>query len=374
MRWLQKLFTRIKLSSTKFIVTEREFKSVISDVKKINIKTISAFSLGIGILFSALFVIAMNFNGPIMKANRPLYAYLSVSFITIFVLLKTIVVKKDFLVIPVCYLFLANLDFYSLIFSIFSQPNQYAVSFATTVFIAPFLFIDRSFRLNIFAVIVEIFFVHFSWTVKPHEIAVMDILNSLSFCLGGFFVCSFLIHMRVHDLLLKKSIQNEADFDGLTTLFTKTAFTKSVQQFISKNGKSGTLFVIDIDDFKKINDTYGHLTGDSVIQSIANCIKRSFRSSDFIGRFGGDEFVVFVPESAKGKVAEIKASNLIDMVKETVFLPGQKKSATISIGVAIPSDESEKYSTLFNKADKALYEAKKSGKCTFKIEIGSENI
>ena len=115
----------------------------------------------------------------------------------------------------------------------------------------------------------------------------------------------------------------------------------------------------DLDDFKAINDTYGHLTGDEVLLAFADVMRSCFRSSDILIRYGGDEFTAILVGADAG-VAQPIAERFLENVRNKVRLPNGK-AITISIGVA-EMNYNDDLMELFSRADEALYEAKNSGK------------
>ncbi|MDD3219173.1 MAG: diguanylate cyclase [Lachnospiraceae bacterium] len=155
--------------------------------------------------------------------------------------------------------------------------------------------------------------------------------------------------------------QHEAAVDKATGLLNKISFQQECEQYISKNVKEQiALLVIDIDDFKKINDNYGHLYGDEVIKVIADELKLNFRESDYVGRFGGDEFVVLMNSITRRGMTKRKAE---DVIKAVIFKCTQQLhiNVTLSIGIAFQEVEDD-FQSLFQRADQALYEAKNTGK------------
>jgi len=119
-----------------------------------------------------------------------------------------------------------------------------------------------------------------------------------------------------------------------------------------------SLFLIDIDHFKKINDTYGHIQADKMLKQLANLLKKATRTSDIVARFGGEEFIVLFPETGIEEAKEI-ASRIRDAIKDDTFL--KKYNLTISGGLTeyAKKDTMEK---MLKRADKGLYDAKKTGR------------
>ncbi len=153
--------------------------------------------------------------------------------------------------------------------------------------------------------------------------------------------------------------------DELTGLFTKRHFRHTIEKkfdLFEHYGDKLTLLMIDIDDFKKINDTYGHPAGDHVLRDLSQCIRHSTRDQDFDFRYGGEEFAVILPatDGASGKVV---AERIREIIELTWFTIGEKRlKLTVSIGVASCPANAATIRDLVLEADKALYEAKRTGK------------
>jgi diguanylate cyclase (GGDEF)-like protein len=160
--------------------------------------------------------------------------------------------------------------------------------------------------------------------------------------------------------------------DGMTGLLNYQEFYKHLHKELSRAYRYDnqlTLIFGDIDDFKSINDTYGHLAGDMVIQEIAACLKSAVREADSIARYGGEEFAIVLPETPL-KSAYIVVERLRDMVNSLNILYYESTiNVTMSFGVAsISVDESITKEEMVKRADEALYRAKNSGKnccCVF---------
>lgn len=159
--------------------------------------------------------------------------------------------------------------------------------------------------------------------------------------------------------------------DAMTKLFNKSMSEQLITKTLTEgvNGQHA-LMVIDIDNFKAVNDIFGHKVGDHVIVVVAGVIASLFGTEDYVGRIGGDEFIVFMRGVTSRDAAARKAQELIQIVavKENLTIPD---NISLSIGLAF-SDGSEKhYAEFFEKADHALYLAKKAGKgCYF--EYGAQ--
>ena len=151
--------------------------------------------------------------------------------------------------------------------------------------------------------------------------------------------------------------------DALTGLYNRRHFDKTVEREFLRSKRYGgdlTIAIIDIDFFKKINDTYGHICGDYVLKEVAYLILDNFRKTDIVFRYGGEEFVVLLTETSISQ-AEIPLQRLRKVVEEYNFLYESKTiKVTISIGAA--SNSTENVNEFLDNADKCLYKAKETGR------------
>jgi len=152
-----------------------------------------------------------------------------------------------------------------------------------------------------------------------------------------------------------------ATHDPLTTVLNARAFASQVAQELGRNRRYGrplALIYLDLDDFKRVNDAHGHATGDAVLRLVADAMRGAVRQADFVGRLGGDEFGVLMPET-DGSVAHSVANRLAGGIR-TVFRG--TPSVTASIGVVAVTGTEAGSDELLRKADQAMYEAKRAGK------------
>ena len=126
------------------------------------------------------------------------------------------------------------------------------------------------------------------------------------------------------------------------------------------------LMVLVIDDFKSVNDQLGHYTGDILLRAIGELLTEIFRSSDTVGRFGRDEFIVLMKETADRRVLETKCELLRERLQRAVSAEGCFR-VTCSVGCVIVDGQEADYDSLFRQADDALYQAKAAGKNCYEI-------
>jgi len=158
--------------------------------------------------------------------------------------------------------------------------------------------------------------------------------------------------------------------DGLTDLYNHRHFHELLTQEVARAVRYEhplSLLMIDIDDFKRFNDSFGHPAGDKALQGIARLFRENCRRVDFICRYGGEEFAIITPETS-GKNAVYLASRLVNRVREmkiSIYESTIEESLTISIGLAGYPVDAKTKNELIIKADKYLLEAKKTGKDCF---------
>lgn len=151
-----------------------------------------------------------------------------------------------------------------------------------------------------------------------------------------------------------KQASIESQLDPLTGTYNKISSKTICESYLKYSGKEKqhACFFLDIDNFKDINDTYGHACGDTIIKDFSTALKSLFRSSDVISRFGGDEFFIFMKETPNLNLVEQKAREIGDCLRD------HEPSATISIGIALYPQDGSTYAQLQKHADEALYKAK----------------
>ena len=171
------------------------------------------------------------------------------------------------------------------------------------------------------------------------------------------------LHKKQLSLLEKKAM-----IDPLTKAYNKEATKSLINKYISENRDNpGMLLLVDIDHFKNINDTYGHIMGDNIIIEVVRQVTRAFRSGDIIGRIGGDEFVVFVCNVRNPEDQLKQARKLHEVLRQPVTIDGVTVNKSASIGIALYPEHAGDYGALVECADQALYKVKDSGRDSFII-------
>lgn len=162
-------------------------------------------------------------------------------------------------------------------------------------------------------------------------------------------------------------LQTQAERDGLTKLLNKKAARKRSEAYLSRiaEGTPCAMLIIDLDNFKYVNDHYGHLLGDTVLMQVSKELLKMFRDQDIVARIGGDEFMVLMCGINDRTIIENRCLRFLNVLTGLFQEGNQKLPVGCSIGVACSPENGVSYYDLFNKADQALYQVKNSGKNNF---------
>jgi diguanylate cyclase (GGDEF)-like protein len=169
----------------------------------------------------------------------------------------------------------------------------------------------------------------------------------------------------IRNAQLHAEVQRQAITDELTGLYNRRGLTELGEREVERAwryGRNLSAMMIDIDDLKSINDTYGHAGGDRAIIYIAQVCSSNTRKIDVVCRFGGDEFVILLPENDLFIAAKVAERLLHNITQDAFYLDGQVVQLSVSMGISKVSKDTKDLEALLKSADEALYEAKSSGK------------
>jgi diguanylate cyclase (GGDEF)-like protein len=195
---------------------------------------------------------------------------------------------------------------------------------------------------------------------------------ALAVTVAGFFLLGAAI-FRSHKLLHQHKtevehhqqlLEDKAYYDALTHLPNRSLLSDRLVQSIARNARNQSVLAVcfvDLDNFKPINDTFGHDTGDRVLIEVARRLQTAVRGDDTVARLGGDEFVVLLGEMDNAQEAELAVDRLLISLFEPLITGGKKVNLQASIGYALYPDDGSDMESLLNLSDLAMYHAKSSG-------------
>lgn len=216
--------------------------------------------------------------------------------------------------------------------------------------------------------VAEVAYVVLSFACKDFALAQRDLYGALVGASASVIVSQLATNLRVADFEARERFRDLSLRDGLLGIYNKGALVALAQRYFESASHRVTacIVMLDIDDFKTVNDHFGHDVGDEVLRAMADALQRSFRSSDVAGRFGGDEFMVLAPDLIDRRVIERKLDEVRLRLEERCGkIIGQRVGC--SSGAVILRDADATYEAAFRQADEALYAAKRAGKACAEI-------
>lgn len=180
-----------------------------------------------------------------------------------------------------------------------------------------------------------------------------------------------LLAMSYENYILYRQLDEKSKTDPILNISTRAEFINKISHILnSKPDNDFAIIMMDVDNFKHINDSYGHLFGDSALIQTINLIKELISENDILARYGGDEFILYVNSFEDNKSLLTKLEKIrISIEKNTIDVKGSKSSFTMSFGVAIYPYDGKTLNDLLNSADNMLYKAKDGGKNKVEINL-----
>ena len=345
-------------------IDKEEYKAVKKDAYVSNFVVWRILHFFMAAVFLALFGVSL--FSEMLKYNAFiyfiafLYSVIAVSFF--FSLRKDSIIAQFIIYLSISVLFLIAC------FISKNNPEVPATSFIVFLLITPMFLIDKPFFMAIELCAAAAVFLLWMHNVKPHEVWLIDLVNVFTYTLIGIFLNIIANAVRIREFILTREINIQKDTDEMTGLKNKGALTRNIDRFLADpSTDKGIMFMLDIDRFKAINDTYGHDIGDSVIGQLGNVLAAKCQGDEILGRFGGDEFILFIKNTDDIEAARELASDIILDASEKITLPSSNGKISISIGIAVYKGLEKSYSEIFKKADIAMYKAKSDSVSRFCI-------
>ncbi len=230
----------------------------------------------------------------------------------------------------------------------------------------PSLILDKPWHLLMLILLSGAFALARNATVVDEAIREQNIIRIICVMFLSSVFCSYYAHNRIQSFHARQSTKVVAEHDPLTGIYNRAGGIRLIRECIEKQ-ESGTFLIIDIDDFKLVNDQYGHQKGDEVLKQVAGVLKSSFKQTDIVMRMGGDEFIIYAIGMVDYKVSR-KRLELLNQAIHAVTVNEQTGAhVSISIGGAINDGSYPDYEALYKVADHYLYQTKAKGKDGFSL-------
>ena len=262
-----------------------------------------------------------------------------------------------------CVLFMMSLMVLEVFMATYGRPEDPAIFFAPMTIVISVIFI-LPFRLTVTILTVASgLFVVLSSQLKTYHYFMLDTAMAVVALALSLILDYEMLDLRLRDFRLQDELMRLSCTDSLTGLMNKTTVETAAREYFARYGatEASALFVIDLDQFKQINDDRGHLAGDEALEVVGESLMKLFRAQDIVGRVGGDEFVALMKNTRDRSLVARRAALICETVQLT-RLQDTPLVLTCSIGVAMCPLHGNTYDTLFAKADEQLYQIKRNGK------------
>lgn len=355
---MKKIFQYLKYGN----YTKKDFDDNYFEISFENHMRLKAFTcllLGFStVIFLVTFLI------PFLKDVRYLYFSLTMISLLAYYLNNLLMQKYTRFLIYLYYIFVMLVFFLLGLINPINSVIASCLICGCYIFV-PFILMDKPNRYNFILLLCTVSLLLRSFYFKDFNVFILDAINFTMHTIVSSLLSYYLYNFRMLQIMEKCEITKGRDTDYLTGLKSRRALESFVNDFL-KNGKNKSeetvLILLDLDNFKMINDKFGHLTGDKVLKKVAKTLEDTYKKESIISRVGGDEFVIFLSKIANRKEVETLVSETIKKIANISVK--NTKLIGCSIGISYP-ETCKNYKTIFNKADIAMYQAKTNGKNRF---------
>ncbi|MCR5402208.1 MAG: GGDEF domain-containing protein [Butyrivibrio sp.] len=241
------------------------------------------------------------------------------------------------------------------------KAEDAAFLYLILLILLPSLILDKPWHLLAMVLLAGVFALFRNHTVIEDSVRDRNFVRILSVTFLASVFISHYAHSRIKSFHLRRSTQVVAEHDPLTGIYNRAGGIKMIRDCIDKQ-ESGTFLIIDIDDFKLVNDRYGHQKGDEVLKQVAGILQSSFKQTDIVMRMGGDEFIIYAAGMVDFEVSRKRLELLNKAIHKVVLDEKAGKYVTVSIGGAINDGSYPTYDALYKASDQYLYQTKAKGK------------
>lgn len=341
-----------------FVENYRSYYEDIADRNLKSLRLISVLGMIIGIPLIAISLIIDEF----LKATGAYFILFLVS--TLLHILTKSFLKRHKSAIPIVFYFFFSITMGTAIYlGSAAQPEMNAVTFIVFLVVLPLFMIDIPSRMCLFMGIFCVAFCIATKFFKVSFVATYDVINTIIFFLLSIITSHQSNYLNMKQIMSNNILEIQRDTDKMTGLWNRGFCERKITSFLQSPDSLGALLVIDIDNFKLVNDSNGHDCGDRVLKQVSSALTHSFRSTDIIGRIGGDEFLIFLPNCIDSEIIRQRVTRFLEDISKINTSFGEDiPHIGASIGIALFPNDGINYKDLFKHADEALYLSKQNGK------------
>ena len=337
-----------------------EFRKYREQIAEGNRSVLHSFCL-VGLSVSLGLLIISAIPSSVLSQSTGFFA-LSVLFGTVSIVTNSSDDSSSAVIHGVIHAFTLSLYAILILIDTYELPHTNAVSFIVMIALLPQLFVEIPYRTGLRTGIMSLLFVYCTWQFKETDLAINDTINTLVFYSLGLLMSHRIVNYRLSDLIARQELFLQKSTDGLTRLNNRIYCENAIDAYIRMTKRPGIFMILDLDDFKYINDHCGHDSGDVVLIEVSKAIRNHLRFNDIIGRLGGDEFIAFLPACRDTDVLKMKLDAINAEIRNISIDDPEYKGTSSSIGYCSYPKDGNTFLELYHKADDALYKAKQDGK------------
>lgn len=342
------------------------FRDGKTEITEYNVRYLPVSTI-IGILILSLLIFITPY---ILKGWRATAEYYSMYITLGFFLVLSLIYRKFkiynyCLVQATCIAQYVVMFFHFIVISVFPYDDNYQVYISIFIMLMPALYIIRPSATFAISAVCGCIYIITAYRYKAVEIASQEAFTTIAALIFSRFISYFLFHMRVEYYMSRQKFISLSTTDELTSLLNRNTVEHVYTKYIENkpHDEQYAVMMIDIDDFKHINDNYGHRAGDFTLQIFSRNLKRIFEPYDIIGRIGGDEFFILMKHAKSEEDVTRKAGEIIAAC--AVISEKTKIRVSASIGTVFASNRAVTFSQIYKQADELLYISKNKGKNTY---------
>ncbi|WP_165443946.1 GGDEF domain-containing protein [Lachnoclostridium sp. Marseille-P6806] len=264
------------------------------------------------------------------------------------------------------YIWIAITLFWEIVHGAIFAPERETFLFFFLLLVLPFLLLDKPIRVLVLILMMSAVYAAVDIRTKENDILRYDMQHLCVCSVSSLYLNYTLLSRRLTSLGRSSEAQENAEHDPLTGICNRRGGEPQIRKLVSRS-QTGAFILLDIDDFKQINDNFGHDVGDEVLKSVAAVLAGSFRDSDVVMRMGGDEFAVYALGMDDYRGVQKRLASLREALRSVTPDGREDHPVTVSVGCAINNGSYPAYDVLYQICDGLLYETKRNGKDGYRI-------
>lgn len=321
--------------------------------------------------FGTLIILSINLIGFSFRRMRTfnselllLLLYFTVMMLYSFLMIKTV----NRMITLIFYIVLTPIMIVAILLGTFIDPEEPSIIIMTLMCALPVFILDKPWRIILYITSVAGIYCVCCYYAKERDLFLDDMADLFIFYILAVGVNIFTLCDRIDCVENFIKYREKSERDLLTGVYNRGTGVEKMELLIH-NKSYGAFIMIDVDDFKQVNDNYGHINGDKVLKKISGIISENFSADDIVFRMGGDEFAVYAAGLTDEMECRRKFDSLYAQLSELKVEFSDEYKYSISLGCSFYSEKTGNFKQLYRNSDESLYEAKKSGKGCYRFSM-----